>query len=126
MRNGKFKQETKNEDEVSGMRKITGFTLLEVIIGLFILQLILCLGIAAYGTHAGTTREKVQQANIERIEGAVQLYRLDTGAYPSSVQELVDKPEGVSGWRGPYLDEWPVDPWDAARAYQINGMGQVR
>jgi len=81
-------------------------------------------------SHVGSATNqvglRVDLANKARIEGAAQLYRIDIGTYPLSVTDLIYSQMGVSGWRGPYLDEIPINPFDYAQAYQINAMGQVK
>ena len=51
------------------------------------------------------------------------LYRLDTGSYPSTqegLQALVSRPSGASVWNGPYVkgSEVPVDPWNHPYFYR--------
>lgn len=47
----------------------------------------------------------------------VNLYRTHMGTYPTTqegMQALVTRPignPGVTNWRGPYLEEMPIDPW---------------
>jgi len=46
-------------------------------------------------------------------------YKAATGAYPTTKQgleALLTQPDGVTGWRGPYLIRIPLDPWK--RPYQ--------
>lgn len=79
-----------------------------------------------FGSATNQVLSRVDLANKERIEGAAQLYRIDVGTYPLSVSDLVYSPMSVSGWRGPYLDEIPINPFNATQVYQINASGQVQ
>ena len=48
------------------------------------------------------------QAQVKVIETAMKLYRLDTGRYPSRLEDLLTPPEGAEdakGWSGPYPEE---------------------
>jgi general secretion pathway protein G len=70
---------------------------------------------------AKRTAAKVQ---IRNIEGALQLYKLDNGVYPSTEQglkALVEKPTvGVipKKWKlGGYLPKLPVDSWQNPYKY---------
>lgn len=65
-------------------------------------------------------------ANIQKIEGAAQLYRIDVGTFPTNVSDLVNLPIGVSGWRGPYLKEIPASPMNPEHGYQLDVLGEVR
>jgi len=71
--------------------------------------------------EAKRTAAKVQ---IRNIEGALQLYKLDNGVYPTTEQglkALVEKPSaGVipKKWKvGGYLPSLPEDPWGTPYKY---------
>lgn len=102
-----------------------GFTLLEILLVLFLMGVILTVITPHFSSESNQIRMRVNRANVLKLEGAAQLYRLDVGAYPSSVAELVSSP-GVCGWHGPYLDEIPTNPFNSAQDYQINASGQVK
>ena len=52
------------------------------------------------------------------IESAIGAYLLNTGQYPTSLDDLISSP-GLSGWVGPYLDEKQLyDPWDRLFIYK--------
>lgn len=104
---------------------LSGFTLWELLLVLFLMGVILTLVTPHFGSATNQVWIRVDQANKERIEGAAQLYRIDIGAYPQSVSDLVHSPMGVSGWRGPYLDEIPINPFNATQVYQIDALGHV-
>lgn len=103
-----------------------GFTLWELLLVLFLMGVLLTTLTPHFGSAPTWVRQRVDLANRQKIDGAVQLYRIDVGNYPLSVPDLIQAPNGVSGWCGPYLDEMPKNPFDAARNYEIGPMGQVR
>jgi len=55
------------------------------------------------------------QQDIQQIVTALNMYRLDNYAYPTTqqgLQALVTAPAGAPNWRqGGYLDRVPKDPW---------------
>lgn len=102
-----------------------GFTLWELLLVLFLLGVLLTSLTPHFGSAPTQVRQRVDLANRQKIEGSAQLYRIDVGTYPPNILDLVDAPNGVSGWRGPYLDEIPINPFDATQDYEINTMGQV-
>ena len=104
----------------------SGFTLWELLSVLFLMGVILTLATPHFGSATNQVRIRVDQANKEKIEGSAQLYRIDVGTYPPSVSNLVHSPMGVSGWHGPYLDEIPINPFNATQVYQIDSLGQVK
>jgi general secretion pathway protein G len=103
-----------------------GFTLLELLLVLFLLGVILTLATPHFGSATNQVWIRVDLANRERIEGAAQLYRIDVGTYPSNVSDLVYPPTNANGWRGPYLDEIPINPFIDTQVYQIDALGQAQ
>jgi len=103
-----------------------GFTLWEMLLVLFLMGVILTLATPHFGSAKNQVMIRVDSANRAKIEGAAQLYRIDVGAYPLCVTDLVHAPQGVSRWWGPYLDEIPINPFNAAQDYQLGTLGQVR
>lgn len=104
----------------------SGFTLWEILLVLFLMGVILSLATPHFGSATNQVSTRVDLANKVKIEGAAQLYRIDVGNFPLSVSDLLHIPMGVSGWRGPYLNEIPINPFDATLVYQINALGQVK
>ncbi|MBI5235578.1 MAG: type II secretion system major pseudopilin GspG [Deltaproteobacteria bacterium] len=108
-----------------------GFTLLELMVVIVILGLLAAIiapRIIGRADEARVTEAKVQ---IQNIETALKLYKLDNGAYPSTEQglaSLVERPTiGVipRNWReGGYLEKKkvPKDPWGASFVYLSPGL----
>ena len=60
---------------------------------------------------------------IEALSGNIDLYRLEVGAYPPTLEALVAKPDGAKRWNGPYLKKTviPKDPWGRDYRYRVPG-----
>jgi general secretion pathway protein G len=74
----------------------------------------------------GGAKSKSAAIQINDLEQALELYKLDVGKFPTSEQglnALVRQPSGARGWNGPYLKkgELPDDPWGNAYEYQYSG-----
>lgn len=99
-----------------------GFTLLEILVVIAILGLLIGLVAPAALRQLSGARMSVAKQSIERIEGILDLYKLDVGSYPSSDQglaALVQRPTSVSAWNGPYLKGGlPMDPWNHPFIYR--------
>ncbi|WP_206812731.1 type II secretion system protein GspG [Paradesulfitobacterium ferrireducens] len=108
------------------VHKEEGFTLYEVLLVLLLMGLVLRLAVPNFATSHDGIKRNVDEANIKKIEGAAQLYRLDVGAFPGSVADLMEPPAGVSAWNGPYLEKLPVNPFEPTQSYELNSIGQVR
>ena len=66
------------------------------------------------------------EAQIELFSTALNMYKLDTGKYPShesGLSALITKPDGVENWQGPYLmkSSIPKDPWGREFIYELPG-----
>lgn len=105
-----------------------GLTLIEILVVIVILGVLASLVGPAVFSHVGTAKTTTARSQLELLSAALDAYRLDTGAYPTTAQGLaalrqepVDPPRPL-GWRGPYLRrEVPVDPWGRPYLYESPG-----
>jgi general secretion pathway protein G len=97
-----------------------GFTLIEIMVVLVILGILAGLIVPRIIGRPDEARRMKAKIQIQSLETALQLYKLDTGNYPSteqSLQALVEAPpagELAKSWReGGYLEKGavPKDPW---------------
>ena len=100
-----------------------GMTLLEVMIVLTIIALIIGLAAPRLMETFGRAKSRTAAIEMENIKGAVQLYYIDTGRYPSEadgLQALLTAPPGTNNWLGPYLDGEGslLDPWENRYIYR--------
>jgi general secretion pathway protein G len=110
------------------MRDTSGFTLLEVMVVMFILGLLATLVAPKIMGRAEDARRTKAIADMKGIEQALNLYRLDGGGYPTTEQgleALVRKPERPPlprVWNpNGYLERVPVDPWGHPYVYLGDG-----
>jgi general secretion pathway protein G len=103
-------------------RAQAGFSLMELLVALVILALVM--GIVAPRVIGYLSRAKSQtaEAQVKNIQGALDLFMIDVGRYPTESEglaALMEAPAGAVGWSGPYLEEEavPADPWGAPYFY---------
>lgn len=59
---------------------------------------------------------------LTKIRTAIAIYEVDTGRYPPDLGALVKMPDGLKGWKGPYLAaDVPKDPWGNPYGYRFPG-----
>lgn len=100
-----------------------GVTLLEVMVVLAIIALVVGLAAPRLMDSFGRAKSRTASIQIENVRGAVQLFYLDVGRYPSEAEglaALLAAPDGADGWLGPYLDgeEDVADPWGRPYLYR--------
>jgi general secretion pathway protein G len=103
----------------------TGFTLIELMIVLFILGLLTALVAPRLMGRVGKAKQKTAQTQIHMLATALELFYLDMGRYPTEeegLKILSQNTASLPGWGGPYLDkEVPKDPWGNDYVYKIPG-----
>lgn len=103
-----------------------GFTLVEVLVVVVILGILAAVVVPRVMSRPDDARAVRAAQDVAAIVAALDMYRLDNYAYPSSEQglaALVTRPSAASGWReGGYLATLPRDPWD--REYQYLNPGR--
>jgi general secretion pathway protein G len=106
--------------KIGSKRGERGFTLIELMVVIVILGILAGLIIPRIMGRPDEARRAKARIQIESIETALKLYKLDNGNYPSTelgLQALVQQPSvGVAAknWRqGGYLEKAkvPKDPW---------------
>jgi general secretion pathway protein G len=112
-------------------RDDAGFTLLEMLVVLAIMGLLAAIVAPQVLKYLGTSRTQTAKVQIQNIDAALQLYRLDVGRFPTQdegLNALVTAPPTATGWNGPYLQKQAAltDPWGAPYYYRIPGRhGEV-
>jgi general secretion pathway protein G len=100
-----------------------GFTLLELVMVLVIIGVILAMVGPRVFNSLGRASSERAKVTIEQIGGALELYKLDTGRYPSTQEglgALSAAPSGVANWNGPYVKDAKIlkDPWSRDFIYR--------
>lgn len=82
-------------------RQRNGFTLIELLVVLAILATLLTIALPRYYRSIDHSRDIALQQTLMTVRDALDKYAADTGRYPETLAELVDKG---------YLRKLPVDP----------------
>jgi general secretion pathway protein G len=108
-------------------KRAAGFTLVELLVVLVILGLVAGLVGPQVMKHVSSSKTKTAFLQIEELSSALEMYKLELEAYPSTEQGLgvlVQKPAGLEKWNGPYLRKavLPKDPWGREYRYRFPGQ----
>ncbi|MGD9324437.1 MAG: type II secretion system major pseudopilin GspG, partial [Desulfobacterales bacterium] len=108
-----------------------GFTLIELMVVIIILGVLAMWVAPKIMDRPGEARQMKVRLDIQNLETALKLYKLDNGSYPSTeqgLQALVEAPEtGIipKKWKkGGYLEKGrvPKDPWGNDFVYLAPGL----
>lgn len=104
-----------------------GFTLIEIMVVVIIIGLLAAVVVPQFLGRVDDARVAKARQDIQALETALTLYKLDNFKYPSTdqgLQALVEKPAdpSVRNWRaGGYLKRAVTDPWGNAYQYLTPG-----
>ncbi len=118
----------KNRSQSMPYRKISGFTLIEVMVVMVILGILAAIVVPKLMSRPDQARIVKVKQDINSIQNALDLYKLDNGFYPSTdqgLQALVTRPTTPPephDWKEDgYLQDVPIDPWGEAYQYVNEG-----
>jgi len=102
-----------------------GFTLIELLVVMVIIGLLAALVAPRMFGRVGKAKQQAAQAQIENLGGALKLFRLDIGRYPTfeeGLEALRTNPGDIPRWDGSYTEkEIPKDPWGNPYIYKSPG-----
>jgi len=114
------------------MRRINlqaGFTLIEIMVVVFILGLLVTLVAPRIIGRTDEARVTKAKADIKAIEESMNMFKLDNGFYPSTAEgipALVQAPPRAKRFNPDgYLSKVPVDPWGNEYLYMTDGRNAV-
>ena len=83
------------------MKRNRGFTLIELLVVLGIVALLLTLAVPRFFPSVDRTKETILAENLRTTRAVIDQFYADTGRYPDSLDQLVEKK---------YLPRLPFDP----------------
>jgi general secretion pathway protein G len=107
-------------------RRERGFTILEIVIVFILLASIMAFIGPKIFEQSGKARSQEAKIRIQSLAGQIEMYRLEVGKYPDSLQALVKQPAGADRWNGPYAKDADLkDPWSNDYRYTVPGQGKA-
>jgi len=106
-----------------------GFSLIELMVAVVILSILAVVVVPRVIDRPDQARVARTHSDLAALSAALNLYRLDNAAYPSTEQglrALVERPTGhaaAANWAaGGYLERVPRDPWGNEYQYLSPGV----
>ena len=104
------------------MKRKKGFTLIEIMLVVAIIGLLAAMVMPKLSGRSQKARESVAKADVTvNLPLAVDLYEIDVGKFPESLDDLFDNRTDKDTWSGPYLKQKALDPWGSAYVYTYPG-----
>jgi general secretion pathway protein G len=103
-----------------------GFTLVELMAVIVIIGLLAAIAAKNFMGQTEKARVTTTKATLKNLHQAVNMFKMDTGRYPTEEEgllALIEQPTDVEGWApGGYLEstEIPRDSWKIDFVYQLN------
>lgn len=109
------------------MQRQRGFTLIELLVVLVILGLLMSVVGPRVMKYVGGAKTDTARMQIQELAGALDMYHLEVGRYPTQdvgLRALIEQPTGEKRWKGPYLrkSKVPNDPWGNDYVYRFPGQ----
>ena len=107
-------------------RRQRGFTILEIVIVFILLAGIMAFVGPKIFEQMGRAKSQEARIKIQSLAGQIEMFRLEVGKYPASLQELIRSPGGADGkWNGPYAKDADLkDAWGNDYSYSVPGQGK--
>jgi general secretion pathway protein G len=107
-------------------RRERGFTILEIVIVFILLAGIMAFVGPKIFEQMGRAKSNEAKIRIQQLAGQIEMYKLEVGKYPDSLQSLVKQPGGVDRWNGPYAKDADLkDAWGNDYRYNVPGQGKA-
>ena len=103
-------------------RRVTPFTLIEVVVVIVILVTLASVATPMYMNYIKKSKIATAKTQIKLLDDALQQHKLDVGTYPSDLQGLMENIDQSEKWDGPYIKpRVPLDPWGGEYQYVFPG-----
>lgn len=98
------------------------FTLIELMLVVIIIGVLSAMVVPRLAGRSEQARIQAAKTDINSsIPLALDLYEMDMGHYPESLDYLTTRSAEGENWRGPYLKKKSIDPWNKPYIYKSPG-----
>ena len=105
------------------VKKRSGFTLIEIMLVVAIIGILAAMVVPRLTGRTKQAREAVAKADVQvNLPLALDLYELDIGEFPDSLDNLRENKDNSDNWKGPYIKKVPKDPWGNDYYYVYPGQ----
>ncbi len=106
---------------MNAMRKTRAFTLVEMMAVVVIIGILAAVIAPKFFDQVNEAQIVRARQDIEALKKAATFFKFHTNKFPEELRDLVREPDNARGWKGPYIERLPRDPWD--NEYQFRSPG---
>jgi general secretion pathway protein G len=111
---------------LAARRNEAGYTLMELLVVLAILGLLAAIATPMVLHYLDSAKVSSAKTEVANLAAGLDLFKYDVGRYPSTqegLEALVNAPQGVENWNGPYVKKTTKlsDPWGRPYNYRYPG-----
>jgi general secretion pathway protein G len=108
-----------NQQKMPG-RRASGFTLIELLLVLTILAILAAIVVPKFSGIGEGAKVKATKAQLSTFATALDMFEVDNGHYPRSLNDLVVQPRDAQSWHQ-YMESVPQDQWQHPFIYTFPG-----
>lgn len=105
-----------------------GFSLIEIMVVMFIAGIMMGVAVISYNTYTKMASTSATKTNLKTIKNAINIYKMQTGVYPSRLQDLKERPKDEAAgkkWPGELIEgSIANDGWGNPFYYKMPGSGK--
>ena len=113
---------------ICGSSRLRGFTMIEIIVVVIVIGVLATLIVPNLFSRVGAAKQSVAQQKLATLEQAVQIFSVDYGRFPTTLDELVTRPGDIDPdkWTAPTVKPKDLeDPWGNPWIYRYPGENGV-
>ena len=103
----------------------SGFTLIELLLVMVILAILAGVIVPKFVGRSEQAKESAAKADLATLKIQLEAFETDNTRFPTTEEgltALVEKPSAdLPGWKKPYIDKLPNDPWGHPYIYRCPG-----
>jgi general secretion pathway protein G len=88
-----------------------GFTLIELLLVMVILAILAAVIVPKFTGRTEQAKQSRALQDITNLKAQLNTFEVDTGSFPTSLDQLRENTSNIQNWHGPYIDKLPQDPW---------------